>query len=530
MMKKLVQYWRDLSLVHQLAYFTSLLVVLVVLALTIVSGQRERKTFQQELENQANLILDTLPLTMRDQLYRLEIDELRDIANVVSDNDHVTLVQIFNHEGTLLVDAAFADPIFSTELDELGKSLIELEPDQVNMEWQNEAGQLLAGRAVWLGNQPIGAFAVGLSTAPLQAKLSAQTIQTLIIAASALAIGIALSFVFARQIITPLRALTLVATKMAGGERETRVDIVSENEVGNLGKSFNTMAEAIQKRETDLSTLTASLEQTVEERTTELRENIQKLVQANADLEVARRQAEEATQLKSQFLASMSHELRTPLNAIMGFSQLLLAGTSGQLTDPQAEKVDRVFKNAQTLLDLINDLLDLAKIESGRSELIEKPIVLEEWLAGIKSQLEPLASKKDLTFSANVDSTLPEVISGDPTRLKQIAINLLSNAFKFTNEGTVTLDLKKQSDSQWMLVVTDTGIGIPSHAQEFIFDEFRQVDGSSRRKYGGTGLGLAIVRNLVLMMGGTVRVSSEVGKGSTFTVHLPLKEAQVPEK
>jgi PAS domain S-box-containing protein len=250
------------------------------------------------------------------------------------------------------------------------------------------------------------------------------------------------------------------------------------------------------------------------------------LEQAIAELEVARAQAEEATRLKSQFLATMSHELRTPLTAIIGYTEIQLAGMTGPLNAEQVSFQDRVLVNAEHLLKLINEILDLAKIEAGRTEVVKKPFVVNDWVVEVVGQMSGLAAKKELAFEHTFDEQLPAKLLGDAPRLKQVVINLLSNAIKFTEHGKVNLDLRRHDDATWTVTVSDTGIGIPAHMQEIVFEEFRQVDSSSTRIHGGTGLGLAIVRKLVLLMGGNIRLSSQVGQGSTFVVTLPLMEAQ----
>jgi PAS domain S-box-containing protein len=261
-----------------------------------------------------------------------------------------------------------------------------------------------------------------------------------------------------------------------------------------------------------------------------IQEQNESLVKANRELAVARRKADDATRLKSEFLATMSHELRTPLNAIIGYTDIQLAGMTGPLNEEQRDYQERVLRNSEGLLRLINDVLDLAKIEAGRMELLKKPIKLASFLDDVKRQTESLAKDKQIEYTTVLDPRLPEEVIGDPDRLRQILLNLISNAIKFTETGGVTVEITCQGRDSWALVVTDTGIGIPSTAQEYIFDEFRQVDGTSERKHGGTGLGLAIVRNLALMMGGNVRLKSQSGEGSTFTVLLPLvTEAEVVE-
>lgn len=246
------------------------------------------------------------------------------------------------------------------------------------------------------------------------------------------------------------------------------------------------------------------------------------LVQTNDDLAIARTEAEDATRLKSQFLATMSHELRTPLNAIIGYTEIQLAGMTGDITDEQRDYQERVLTNADHLLNLINDVLDLSKIEAGRLELVRKVFNLRDWVSDIDNQTRVLADEKLLLFKVEVDTRMPEFIVGDPARIKQVVINLISNAIKFTEEGSVRFIIRKHGRDAWRIIVEDTGIGIPSHLQETIFEEFRQVDSSSRRKSGGTGLGLAIVRKLLLMMAGNVRLNSQIGEGSAFTITLPL--------
>lgn len=250
--------------------------------------------------------------------------------------------------------------------------------------------------------------------------------------------------------------------------------------------------------------------------------DISTMKEANRALVEAREQADTATQLKTQFLATMSHELRTPLNAIIGYTELQLTGMVGELSDIQYEYSERVLLNSKHLLSLINDILDISKIEAGRLDLAKQPIELQQWIDSIVTQNRILAEEKKLAFTVDLAAALPPVVYGDATRLRQVVVNLLSNAIKFTKEGSVLLSIQQNSSSTWQITVSDTGIGIPAHKQETIFDEFVQVDSSSTREYGGTGLGLAIVRKLVLLMGGTIRVSSTPGAGSTFTVILPL--------
>lgn len=307
----------------------------------------------------------------------------------------------------------------------------------------------------------------------------------------------------ALTISNPISDLTTAATRIAGGELDERAQRTGNNEVGVLANAFNTMADSLTQTLTDLDHKVTEIEQ------------------ANDKLRIANAKVREAARLKSEFLANMSHELRTPLNAIIGFTGIMLEGFSGEMDDEARHMTSRVYENSQNLLRLINEVLDIAKIESGRLDLVRTAFdprtLAHQW----QSSVGVLAEQKGLAFDLEIDPALPAKLYGDPERIGQIVLNLLSNAFKFTDSGTVTLKLTKAANA-WSISVRDTGIGIPAHAKEYIFDEFRQVDGSSRRAYGGTGLGLAITRKLAVMMGGTISLDSEVGKGSEFTVTLPI--------
>jgi len=302
----------------------------------------------------------------------------------------------------------------------------------------------------------------------------------------------------------------------AKGDLSKRVSPKGSREVQDLGTAFNGMAEQI---ETDFHKLQESEHLS--------RVQNETLIKGNRELAIARRQAEAANKLKSQFLATMSHELRTPLNAIIGYTQLQLAGMVGDLNDELRGFQERIFVNAQHLLHLINDVLDLSKIESGRLDLIERPYNLRDCIDEVFTQNRVLAENKGLKLNLKVDERLPEIVIGDRGRVKQVLINLLSNSIKFTDAGTITVETTLQDNNTWRLAVTDTGIGIPSHLQQTIFDEFRQADEGFER--GGTGLGLAIVRRLVLMMDGSIRLSSEVGTGSTFAVTLPMVQTALED-
>jgi signal transduction histidine kinase/putative methionine-R-sulfoxide reductase with GAF domain len=240
-------------------------------------------------------------------------------------------------------------------------------------------------------------------------------------------------------------------------------------------------------------------------------------------LEVRAQELAEANRLRSQFLATVSHELRTPMNSIIGFSETLLEGLYGELNERQAGRLERIRDNAYSLLALINDLLDLSKIDAGHMSIKSEVVSVSEALTTAAQTLEPQATAKGLSLSLDIPDDLPYV-RADPERVHQVIVNLLSNAIKFTHDGAISVTACRSEQNGRPVVeasVIDTGIGISEADQMIIFDEFRQVDGSSTRAYGGTGLGLAITKKLVEMMGGAVWVESELGQGSKFTFALP---------
>lgn len=256
----------------------------------------------------------------------------------------------------------------------------------------------------------------------------------------------------------------------------------------------------------------------------------QKVADATAELvrqnELLQRQAvelEQASALKSQFLANMSHEFRTPLNAILGYTSMLLQGVSGELTSGQKRNLTRVDSNGRHLLAIINDILDIAKIESGKMPLHVGEFELAALVTEITSELEPIIARSGLELVFEPPPKLPPVIS-DRQKVKQIVLNLLSNALKFTPQGSVQVTAEYDSAKrQYTVAVKDTGIGISAEEQARVFEDFRQVDASVTREYGGTGLGLAICRRLARMLDGTITLQSSPGEGSTFTLTLPRR-------
>lgn len=230
----------------------------------------------------------------------------------------------------------------------------------------------------------------------------------------------------------------------------------------------------------------------------------------------------ELERMKSTFVAMVSHELRTPLSVILGYAEIFLEQIYGVLNQKQFKMINRIVINSNRLLTLINDLLDQAQIEAGKLKINYEVIRPSDLLINLHNMIESLASDKGLAFTSTLDENMPETIISDSARLEQILVNLVQNAIKFTNEGSIQVQISRFDEKNWTIAVKDTGKGIPQKDISTIFEAFRQVEDSAIGKYRGSGLGLSIVNQLVTLMGGTISVESEVGIGSTFSVTLPV--------
>jgi PAS domain S-box-containing protein len=270
----------------------------------------------------------------------------------------------------------------------------------------------------------------------------------------------------------------------------------------------------------ELTKLNEGLESRIREATEELEER-------NRQLEWQSQELERAYRLKSQFLASMSHELRTPINALLGYTSLMQDQIYGALNERQEEALSRMYMASQHLLELVNDILDLAKIEAGKMPVHVEPVDIGHLIRELGQTIEPMIRRKELEYRVELEPGMP-VLETDRTKVKQVVLNLLSNAVKFTHQGYISVQARSAEDDEGVVVeVADSGIGIQEDDIQKIFEDFRQVDQSSTREYGGTGLGLSITKKLLHLLGGTVRVESSPGKGSRFTIRLPRRSEEI---
>ncbi|MEM7118094.1 MAG: ATP-binding protein [Chloroflexota bacterium] len=341
------------------------------------------------------------------------------------------------------------------------------------------------------GNSQPLVYSIAFSLASVRALERQLDIQSLVVS---IGIGIVVTiflYLLTRRLITnPLVALGSAAEEIGAGRLDTLLPSRNNDEIGRLAKNFNQMAANLQLREKEL----------VE----------------------ARDGALEANRVKSEILARVSHELRTPLGTIKGYSEILDEGIYGSLTPQQLDVVQKIIKSATYLTSTVNELLLASSLEANQLDLNPVSFPLESLVDDSIARMMVLAQQKGLKLNSTIDDDVPTIVYSDPVRLQQILVNLLGNAIKFTNEGGITLHLFCIDARWWGIEVNDTGIGIPESSLAYIFEPFRQVDGSSTRVHEGTGLGLSIVRELTRLLGGAISVESKVGEGSTFTVKLPF--------
>jgi len=473
--------------------------------------------FQELDENssyQGHILVSSYANILAKDIEKLDKDKLQSIGSLIIEDHNIRSVVIYGKRETILSQSGpkmLPLKTLENHLPTSPSSSHKIERQNTFTRNTNESVRIISPIYSEAGSkEPTGWIEVEVdSSNTIIAKYQA-TLLILIVVFIALVINIYGTFRYSREISTSLRHVIQSISSMISGKLDTHIPENSYGELKELQEGINALSHSILAGHKEL-------QQNVDQASEDLRETLETIEIQNIELDLARKEALEASRIKSEFLANMSHEIRTPLNGVIGFTNLLL---KSQLNHSQRDYLDTIQKSSESLLAIINDILDFSKIEAGKLVLDHTPLNLSEVVSDVLTMLAPMAYDKKLEQASLFYSDVPQHILGDPLRLKQILTNLVNNAIKFTEQGDITirvmLDEIKDDIAVIKITVSDTGIGLSKDQQQHLFSAFRQADTTTARRFGGTGLGLVISKHLVEQMRGQIGVDSSPNEGSTF--------------
>jgi len=497
------QWLRNLGIGSKFALLVTLILVVTLSIVTIFSIRNQEQLFIGNLKAKGAALGNFVSLISPRAILSYDFEGMNDyVREIGKEEDMVYAVLVAANGINLTNHLDERKPIIESAQREAGSgadilevvTLVDQRADVIPMRFP-----------VFFDGEEIGNLAIGLGTQRIDRDIRDTLTRNL--AASLIVIvflGFALYAGFRVIVLTRIKHLQRGLERVTQGALDTNISVNAEDEIGQLTRSFNEMVDQLSETISAKDESSRSLAIQAEE----LKRLSDEAIQANRH--------------KSEFLANMSHELRTPLNAIIGFSEVLKERMFGDLNDKQAEYADDIHSSGRHLLSLINDILDLSKIEAGRMELnvgeFNIPLAIDNALTLVKER----ASRHGIALESSIGEDVSNYV-GDERKFKQIMLNLLSNAIKFTGDGGRVSVNAETIEKEISIAITDTGIGIAEEDLEHVFEEFRQVGNDVQKKTDGTGLGLALTRTFVEMHGGKINVRSETGKGSTFSFTLPVK-------
>ncbi|MCB4455644.1 ATP-binding protein [Leisingera sp. McT4-56] len=487
----------------KLVVYTVLIVFAVAGAVSAISITLAHRASVAAFERHATVLAKTLGEAVLEPLYELNVKLMRQQVGSVLAGEAALRVMILDAGTRVLTDGTDENPLRGKEFNEPY-----LRQARERAEWVTrlQDGVIqVAGPVQATADRRLGYVVLEFSTARLDAEWMKHIRLTLLLAGVCAGLASIAAVIMASWITRPIKRLTDFATSIRLGSAMRKIPECGHDEVGRLADAFTDVLNHLDHSNAELKELANSLEQKVKERT---------------------QAAEAGNKAKSEFLATMSHEIRTPMNAVLGMASLL---EETSLDEEQALYARTISESGEALLDIINGILDFSKVEAGKLELRTAPLDLEELLSGVVRMLAPNPAESRVALRLEYDPEAPKNIQGDEGRIRQIIVNLVGNALKFTEAGSVTVKVTGRAAggmAKLRIAVTDTGAGIPEDSLEKIFTAFSQVNSTASRDFGGTGLGLAIASRLAHLMGGGIEVQSVLGKGSTFTFTCALATAE----
>jgi len=528
-----------ISLKDWVILLTILPTTLIGLALASYFSYSRYVELNDFIEQRATSIIEPIAIASKSALIAKDRETLRHLLGFThrSQSNIVNSLVVFTIDNQVFVTSAYHGDTHAmrlkagtklslhTEVEESADYLIVRTPifDE-NQSLLKQKSVNNQGSANYTAPNPISRQATRSNSSPLvigyiamqvdKSKISFTQQSQFLIAFSLALLGSLLSAIFAIRLINkvtkPVSSMVLAIDRIREGKLESRVSGKLIGELNFLKNGINAMAQSLDSYQNEMQT-------SIDQATIDLRESLEQFEIQNVELSIAKRKSQEANKVKSEFLANMSHELRTPLNGVIGFTRQVL---KTPLSDNQRDYLQTIDRSANNLLTIINDILDFSKLDAGKMVIENIPFSLRESLEDTLTLLAPAAHKKNIELSINIAQQLPDSLIGDVMRIKQIVTNLISNAIKFTPQGSVAINISSEEltpkNIRLKIMVSDTGIGMTNKQQRTIFDAFTQADQSITRLYGGTGLGLVICQRLAQEMQGDIGFSSEKNHGSSF--------------